>query len=138
MSPRAARALLRSLSSLAVTAYLAAAAMPCPPTASAIARAEAAATNGTSSHVAHHGHGDRAEAVDASHTHAAAVIAAPCHCGCGKRAGAAPNARLGPVLLTESSVLAAACTTALAIAPLCDASSLALAPPTPVPLSRFG
>jgi len=102
MSPRAARALRRSLSSLAV---------------------------------AHHGHGDRAEAV---HTHAAAVIAAPCHCGCGKRAGAAPNARLGPVLLTESSVLAAACTTALAIAPLCDASSPALAPPTPVPLSRFG
>jgi hypothetical protein len=137
MSPRAARALRRSLSSLAVAAYLAAAAMPCPPTASAIARAEAASTNGTSSHAAHHGHGDRAEAVDASHTHSAAMIAAPCHCGCGKRAGAVPSSRLGPVLLAESIVFAAACTIAPAISPVDDASSLALAPPTPVPLSRF-
>jgi hypothetical protein len=74
MSPRAARALRRSLASLAVATYLAAAAMPCPPTASTIARAEVAEINGT---------------------------------------------------------------TALAIAAGCDASSLALAPPTPVPLSRF-
>jgi hypothetical protein len=116
MSLRAARALHRSLSSLAVAAYLAAAAMPCPPIASATTRAEA---------------------VDASHTHVAAVIAAPCHCGCGKRAGAAPSSRLGPVLLAESIAFAAACTIAPAISPVGDASSLALAPPTPVPLSRF-
>ena len=137
MSPGAARALRRSLSSLAVTAYLVAAAMPCPPTTRAIARAEVASTHATSSHVAHHGHGARAEAVDASHTHVAAVIAAPCHCGCGKRAGAAPNSRLGPVLLAESMVFAAACTVTPAISPVADANSLGLAPPTPVPLSRF-
>ena len=133
----ATRVLRRGFSSLAVAAYLAAAAMPCPPTANAIARAGAAAIHGTTSHVAHHGHGDRAETAEASRTQAAAVIAAPCHCGCGKRAGAAPNSRLGPVLLTASSVLAVGSSTAFVIAALGDAGSLALAPPTPVPLSRF-
>jgi len=92
---------------------------------------------GIASHVAYHGHGDRAAAADTSHSHASAVIAAPCHCGCGKRAGGAPSSGLGPVLLAESIVFAATCAAAPAIAASDDTSSLALAPPTPVPLARF-
>jgi hypothetical protein len=95
------------------------------------------ATAGIASHAAHHGHHGSAEAVDASHGAASAAIAAPCHCGCGKRAGAAPSSRLGPVLLAESIGFAAACAAAPAVAAIDGASSLALAPPTPVPLSRF-
>ena len=68
---------------------------------------------------------------------AAAEIAAPCRCGCGKQAGATAGSRLGPVLLSESIALPAACASEPASVKACVASSRAPAPPEPVPLSRF-